>query len=229
MGGEWRSRANAKHTRHGAVPVSGSCAGSKASFAGWGEAPRRLTLKFAYADPPYPGCAKAHYAEDPSGIPAAEVDHAALIERLGGFDGWALSTHSPALRSLWPLCPEGTRCAAWVKPFAVFRPGQRVAYAWEPVLWWGGRPKKTKQELTVRDWVAVSPPVFTGKAKGATKGQKPYEFCTWMFEMLGMEPEDEFHDLFPGSGAVGTAWAAWRRQIRLPLAMGRGNAFPAML
>jgi hypothetical protein len=35
-------------------------------------------------------------------------------------------------------------------------------------------------------------------------------FCWWVFEFLGMTPEDEIDDLFPGSGAVGEALATWR-------------------
>jgi hypothetical protein len=43
-------------------------------------------------------------------------------------------------------------------------------------------------------------------------GTKPVHFCKWVFKVLGMEPEDEFSDLFPGSGAVGRAWEEWRSQ-----------------
>lgn len=39
-------------------------------------------MRIAYADPPYIGQAKRHYRNDPSGIPAAEVDHAALIAEM---------------------------------------------------------------------------------------------------------------------------------------------------
>lgn len=90
----------------------------------------------AYADPPYPGQARKHYRNDPSHIPAAEVDHAALIAQLCDEypDGWALSTSSAALRDVLLLCPADVRVAAWVKPFAVFKPGVNPAYAWEPVI-----------------------------------------------------------------------------------------------
>jgi hypothetical protein len=43
-------------------------------------------------------------------------------------------------------------------------------------------------------------------------GQKPWGFSFWMFEALGLQPEDEFVDIFPGSGAVTRAWEAWRKQ-----------------
>ena len=47
------------------------------------------------------------------------------------------------------------------------------------------------------------------KAPKGWKGAKPMEFCWWIFDLLGMEPGDEFHDVFPGSGAVGKAYTAW--------------------
>jgi hypothetical protein len=37
-------------------------------------------------------------------------------------------------------------------------------------------------------------------------GAKPEAVCRWLFEVMGM---------FPGSGAVGRAWDAWRRQMVL--------------
>lgn len=90
-------------------------------------------MKMAYADPPYPGEARKHYADDPR---CAEVDHAVLIAHLELEypDGWALSTKSPALYDLLPLCPARARVMAWVKPFCSFKPGVGVAYAWEPVI-----------------------------------------------------------------------------------------------
>lgn len=46
-------------------------------------------MRLAYADPPYIGQARRHYANDPSGVPAEEVDHEALLDLLQGYDGWA--------------------------------------------------------------------------------------------------------------------------------------------
>jgi hypothetical protein len=37
-------------------------------------------------------------------------------------------------------------------------------------------------------------------------GAKPAAFCRWMFDLLGAEPQDEFTDVFPGSGGVLRAW-----------------------
>jgi hypothetical protein len=38
---------------------------------------------------------------------------------------------------------------------------------------------------------------------------KPPEFAVWMFAQLGARPGDTLDDLYPGSGAVGRAWALY--------------------
>ena len=158
-------------------------------------------MRFAYADPPYPGQARKHYQ-------CAEVDHGELIARLVRDypDGWALSTNSTTLRDVLALCPAGVRVGAWVKPFAIFKPNVNPAYAWEPVIFTGGR-KRARTEATVRDWCSANVTLRRG-----TSGAKPDAFCFWLFDLLGMEPGDEFHDLFLGSGAVSRAWEAWKAQ-----------------
>ena len=62
-------------------------------------------LRLAYADPPYPGKARL-YRDHPDY--AGEVDHAALLARLAGYDGWALSTSAEALPAMLALCPPGS-------------------------------------------------------------------------------------------------------------------------
>lgn len=160
-------------------------------------------MRAAYADPPYPGCAHLYGCD--------EVDHKALVERLCDEypDSWALSTSSPALRDVLPLCPDDVRVAAWVKPFASFKPGVNPGYAWEPVIFRGGR-KRGRHEDTVRDFVSV--PITL--ERGLT-GAKPEAFCFWLFELLGLQPNagDEFVDLYPGSGAVTVAWDRWRSSL----------------
>jgi hypothetical protein len=37
-----------------------------------------------------------------------------------------------------------------------------------------------------------------------------------MFEGLNLTPEDEFHDLFPGSMAVSEAWEKWKAAQQPP-------------
>ena len=43
--------------------------------------------------------------------------------------------------------------------------------------------------------------------------RKPERVCHWAFEMLGMQPEDELLDLFPGTGAVSAAWESWKAKL----------------
>ena len=160
--------------------------------------------RIAYADPPYPGCARKHYA-------CSEVDHGALLERLRHYDGWALSTSSVALSHVLLLCPDNVRVAAWVKPFCSFKPGVNPAYAWEPVLFVPAS-SGSRECPTVRDWVSANITLRKG-----LPGVKPDEFCYWLFELLGAEPTDQFLDLYPGSGAVTRAWSHWCSQTRLSL------------
>ena len=164
-------------------------------------------MKFAYADPPYYGMAAKFYGDlhpDASVYDTLE-GHQALIDRLlSEFpDGWALSLTSGNLKDILPLCPRKARVAAWVKPFASFKKNVNPAYAWEPVIFMGGRKRPLTMETT-RDWCAVNITLKRG-----FQGAKPREFCWWVFDLLGMDPEDEFQDIFPGSGAVMKAHAAW--------------------
>lgn len=159
-------------------------------------------MKLAYADPPYIGQARRHYANDPSGIEAEEVDHAALVERLRGYDGWALSCSSPSLGYLLSLAPEA-RVAAWVKPFCSWKPTHRVQYAWEPVLFVPSRARGSRSVPSVRDWVSANITLRKG-----THGAKPEAFVRWLFDLLGAQPGDTLDDLFPGTGVVGQLWEA---------------------
>ena len=151
-------------------------------------------MRFAYADPPYIGCAH-RYPED------EEVDHEALVKRLVDEfpDGWALSLHTPSLRYILGLCPDDVRVMAWVKPFAVFKPNVNPAYAWEPVIVRGGR-RRTRQQPTARDWVSANITLRKGLV-----GAKPDAFCDWLLDVLNVEPGDEVIDLFPGTGSLGRA------------------------
>lgn len=156
-------------------------------------------MKVAYADPPYPGCA-SYYKEK------TEVDHAELIARMErDYDGWLLHTHVPALTTLLPLCPKGARVMAWVKPFAAFKRNIPVAYAWEPVVVKAPRKPVVVGRAVMRDWIAASSTLQKGLV-----GAKPVDVCLWAFEVLGLEPDDELHDLYPGTGAVTDAWEMWR-------------------
>ena len=185
-------------------------------------------MRFAYADPPYPGQSFRVYGKHQDY--AGEVDHRELVARLMAEypDGWALSTSASALPEILALCPyqRGTdpknpgrvakrssvRVLAWFKPQAPPYP-VRVQYTWEPVILWGGRPYDGGPR-TVRDTLIASPQGHTFRAlpDGHVRGAKPPAFCEWIFNCLGAEPGDELEDLFPGSGAVGRAWAARQAQ-----------------
>lgn len=194
-------------------PVSGS------QMAGRGEegmkASEERQMRFAYADPPYLGCSAKLYGDmHPH---AADYDdpesHRELVTRLCDefTDGWAMSLSSPSLQTILPMCPADVRVMAWVKPFCAFKAGVTVAYAWEPVIVRGGR-KRPREMPTVRDWVSE---VITLK-KGCP-GAKPAGFVRWLLDVLNVQPTDEFVDLFPGSGAVESAWQEFRRSPMLPL------------
>lgn len=163
-------------------------------------------MRFAYADPPYFGMAEKFYGHlHPE---AAEYDkietHKSLIDSMcAEYDGWAMSLTSTTLKDILPLCPADCRVMAWVKPFASFKPGVGVAYAWEPVIVRGGR-RRAREQQTVRDWCAVN---ITLK-RGFT-GAKPAEFVFWLMEVLNVQPGDSVDDLFPGSGAVQEALDAY--------------------
>ena len=166
-------------------------------------------MRVAYADPPYLGCCSLYEHFHPDGLCWDDVDtHRLLVERLCAEfpDGWALSASSPSLKAILPLCPEDCRVSPWVKPFAVFKPNVNPAYAWEPVIWRGGRVKRARTEATVRDWHSE---VITLR-KGLT-GAKPESFVLWLFGLLGVQENDTVTDLFPGTGVVGATFARWQR------------------
>lgn len=169
-------------------------------------------MKFAYADPPYPGQSAKHYADHPDY--AGEVDHFALLRQLDAFDGWVLHTASTTLPHVLRMADdagiEGFRVMAWVKPFAAFKRNVSVAYAWEPVLVKPVRKPVVTGRIVMRDWVSESITLRRGLT-----GAKPEAVCRWAFEVVGLDPDDDFTDLFPGSGAVTRAWEAWRSQLRL--------------
>jgi hypothetical protein len=163
--------------------------------------PRRL----AYADPPYPGKARLYRDHPDYG---GEVDHAALLARLAGYDGWALSTSAAALPAVLPRCPPGTRVAAWhrgERPTTSWWP----LNAWEPVLYHPARPLVTSPPRTRRVDSLVHGVAPMTTLPGRVIGAKPAAFCRWIFELLGAAPGDTFADLFPGSGALSRAWTAF--------------------
>jgi hypothetical protein len=170
-------------------------------------------MKIGYADPPYIGC--AHLYRD-HGDYDGEVDHAELIARLESeFDGWVLhaSATPQSMAILAPLvAATGARWMSWVKGFAAFKKNVSVAYAWEPVIIKAVRKPVVSGRTVMRDWIQESITLERGLT-----GAKPEAVCHWAFEMLGALPEDEMHDLYPGTRAVKRAWATWTRTLSEPI------------
>lgn len=161
-------------------------------------------MRFGYADPPYPGLARRYYQHE-------EVDHAALIATLEREHpgGWALSTSSsPGLRVVLPLCPLDVRVCAFVRGERRSR-AMRPRSAWEALIVRRGRPRLIEPAESccdVLDWRGRQ-----HSHPGALIGMKPAEFAAWLFRQLGALAGDELVDYFPGSGAIGRAWAMFQR------------------
>lgn len=156
-------------------------------------------MRFAYADPPYLG----HGAKDYGHLhpDAADYDdpatHIALIERLVDEypDGWAVSLDLPSLRFYLQHVPTDARVAAWCKTMHQIYVNVPVQYAWEPVIWRGGRAVKGRNPM-VRDWLT------SATARVGFKGAKPLRFNRWVLDLLGYEDDDTLDDLFPGTGSM---------------------------
>lgn len=184
-------------------------------------------MRFAYADPPYLGCGHL-YPEHPDALDWDYPEtHRSLIERLVSEfpDGWAMSLNTPSLQTILPMCPEDVRIAAWVKTFCAFKRGVRPAYAWEPVIFRGGRnpplvahppPVKGGKQTTPKDFLlpdqspALAEPITL--KKGLT-GAKPVRFCQWVLDLLNFQDGDQMVDLFPGTGVMGEVVAQWSSRV----------------
>ena len=161
------------------------------------------SLRLAYADPPYPG--KAHLYRDHPNDYGGEVDHGALIGQLAAYDGWALSTSAEALPAVLGLCPPGVRVAAWHRGERPTR-SRWPLHAWEPVIYCGGRQLVSGARRADSLVCGVAP---LDTLPGRVIGAKPAAVCRWIFTLLGAASGDRLDDLFPGSGAVSRAWAAY--------------------
>jgi hypothetical protein len=168
-------------------------------------------MRFAYADPPYFGCCALYNHYHPDGKCWNDINtYADLIGRLCTEfpDGWALSASSSSLQQILRFCPSDVRVAAWVKPFCAFKRGVRPCYAWEPVIFRGGRnptngyshppPVKGGTQSTPKDFIAESITL----RKGLT-GAKPPKVCRWILDLLNVGRDDVVVDLFPGTGVMG--------------------------
>jgi hypothetical protein len=132
-------------------------------------------MRFAYADPPYPG--QEHRYAITTG-----VNHRLLVAN---------------------LAPHA-RVASWVKTYAS-NGWSRVRWSWEPVLFVTPRRGLKPGETSMVWDSLVCAPVHNGPSwgeVGVPGGEKPYTFVRWVMEILGMDSDDELVDIFPGSGAV---------------------------
>jgi hypothetical protein len=150
-------------------------------------------LKLAYADPPYPGKAWLYRDHRDYG---GEVDHAALINQLAGYDGWALFTSVEALPAVLARCPAGVRVAAWHRGERPTR-SRWSLHAWEPVLYSGGRQLIGGARRADSLVCGVAP---LDTLPGRVIGAKPAAVCRWIFTLLGAAPGDTLDDLFPWLG-----------------------------
>lgn len=158
-------------------------------------------MRFAYADPPYLGCGTKLYGKyhPDAALWDQENTHRDLVTRLCDEypDGWAVSLHVPSLATYLSFCPSNARVAVWAKTWHQIRP-TTVQYAWEPVIWCGGR-KDNKRSPMVRDWMAAA-----ATRQRGLPGAKPEEFNRWILDLLNYQDGDVVDDLFPGTG--GMAW-----------------------
>jgi hypothetical protein len=174
-------------------------------------------MRVAFHDSPYLGCCRLYgHFHGGGGCWDDPETHRLSIERtVAQYPGcWAFSLSSPSLRTLLPFFPERARLGMWFKPFCSFKLGVTVTYAYEPVVFWSSRPR-TREQDTVRDWVEAPAVKANITLRKGLTGAKPEAFSYWLFEVLNLEPSDEFVDLFPGSGAVSEAWAKWKRRREL--------------
>jgi hypothetical protein len=172
-----------------------------ATRAGW---LRAVRSGWPTPTPPYPGKARLYRDHPDYG---GEVDHAALLARLAGYDGWALSTSAEALPAPLALCSPGGRVAAWHRGERPTRSPWPL-HAWEPAIYCGGRQLMTGARRADSIVCGVAP---LDTLPGRVIWAKPAAVCRWIFDLLGAAPGDRLDDLFPGSGAGGRAWAAFTR------------------
>jgi hypothetical protein len=155
-------------------------------------------MRFAYADPPYFGMGKKMYAKhhDEAIIWDDRMTHIDLIAQMDkDYDGWALSCNPRDVGWLLPECPDKTRMAVWVKPYAQLRPCM-TQYMYEVVLFKTNKKLGSRKPF-VKDWL-MSPPT----RKTGLQGAKPDEFNKWVLDLVGYEIGDELVDIFTGTNSM---------------------------
>ena len=112
------------------------------------------------------------------------------------------------LSLLLPVAPDGVRVGVWAKTRAGgSRPNVRIGYSFEHVLF----QQPPGRRGGVADRRRTDTLVAAVTQRRGVVGAKPERWTHWVLDLLGYQPdEDEVHDLFPGSGDVGTAIATFR-------------------
>ena len=164
-------------------------------------------MRFAYADPPYPGKARLYPEKK-------EIDYPSLVDSLAGHypDGWALSVSSAGLRDVLAACPRNVRVCAWIRATRKVK-STRPLDSWEPLIVAGGRKFDATSVPDVFNSL-----IYAGRYRafpGAMIGMKPPQFAVWMFRQLGAMEGDTLDDLFPGSGAISVAWRRYTGEAKI--------------
>lgn len=198
----------------------------------------RDVLRLAYADPPYPGLSRRYYGNHPDYAGEVDhrrlveqldaYDGWALSTSARALPE-VLALCPPGVRvAAWVRGERPTRSAgplnAW-EPVIYFggrrdvsrfttvthdasrRPGERVAEdlrdASRMAAVDASRGSARRVDvLTYRPGARTTDPA-------RVIGAKPAAFCRWVFDLLGAQPQDDFADIFAGSGGVMRAWAAF--------------------
>lgn len=167
-------------------------------------------MKFGYADPPYPNLSAKYYR-------GSEVNHENLVSRLRDEypNGWALSTSPAGLEMVLGVCnvligPNLVRVCPWVRG-ARRGVSMRPRASWEPLIVFGGRPRRVGPAEVSDDSLVLHPSRHLTLPRRVI-GMKPPGFSAWMFRQLGAARGDTLDDLYPGSGAVGRAWKLFQKE-----------------
>jgi hypothetical protein len=164
-------------------------------------------VRFAYADPPYLGQGKRYAHLHPDALiwddPAT---HVALVERLEDEypDGWAVSL-SPSPEAIMAYVGLGRDFAVWHRRgWRTIRPANRLSYNYELLLYRTSVPNlKTRGPMASNVFTLGGQNWQLSNGKLTHTGTKPEEFCHWVLDLLGYNPEtDQLDDLFPGEGSM---------------------------
>ena len=195
-------------------------------------------LRLAYADPPYPGLSRRYYGNHPDYAGEVDhrrlveqldaYDGWALSTSARALPE-VLALCPPGVRvAAWIRGERPTRSAgplnAW-EPVIYFG-GRREVSRFTTVEHDASRgsARRVVEDLGDASQVAADDAsrraarrvdVLTYRPGARTTdparviGAKPATFCRWVFDLLGAQPQDEFTDIFAGSGGVMRAWEAF--------------------